>query len=177
MFRGGRTGTAWFDDFYVGVMTGSTSMFDGLPVLAAALPAPAPFPVLGNAPMISVTATEATVASTGVMFRLQFATGRIDTWHPGTSTVHASAGSGLLVRDMAYATDYAPFTRWVPVATTGNSVTVASHHRALGLYARMVLTAKAGGMDAVVSVNDTTGAQRALTLYFAVALNTRTSCD
>ena len=160
---------------FVGVMSASTVALDAVPVVAAALPTPLGMPAIDTTPSVVLSARDATFATrTGLLYRLDFASGRVDLQYAGSSTLHRSQASGLLVRGVKYDTAFTTMGGWAVVSSNATGVTLVSHSTSLGVHAQMTLTAVSGGIDSLVTLTDTSGAERALSVYFAVPLNART---
>lgn len=157
LLRGNHTGTAWFDDIIMREVQADIATFDGVQV-ATARPAGPPFggtPLTLAVPGLTLTLTSEGGAVTGVRLH-------------GIAIADAAHdyASGFFVRDVTTQGDFVHVGS--ALAQDGGSIAETGTIPALDLTFAAQYSATPDGIRIHAALTDTSGADRALTLYYAL---------
>ena len=158
LLSGQHSGTAWFDDLTVREVQTDMATFDGVAV-ATMRPSPPPF---GGMPLSLTTGDglSLTLGSVGGVI-----TGLALSGVPAQDSAHDYA-SGFFVRDVISQSDFIHVGGLL--TQTGNTIVHSSVVTPLGVAFTAAYTATADRITIHAVLSDTTGSDRALTLYFAL---------
>ncbi|MBK6432392.1 hypothetical protein [Candidatus Amarolinea dominans] len=152
------TGSVWFDDLTLQTLPGELAVFDD--VLVAAPPTP---PDLSGQPLLNLSTGD------GLDLSLTQAGGAVAALTldgaPLVPTGRAYTG-GFFVRDVANGSDFVHFGG--AVSQAGGALQQTASLPALGLTLTATLTVQNGHLDISGDLGDTSGLDRAVTLYFAL---------
>ncbi len=157
LFRG-HTGTVWFDDFVVkeGATPMTAARFDAKTFRSSVQP-----PSVGTAVAEAATKDELRLAMDG--------NGQIASLRTGGRELAVPAQSGFYLQDVAADSDLVRFQGVVGPPAAG--MWVRQEGKALGVELNAEIKGQGGYLDISGHLHDTTGEDRAVTVYFALPID------